>query len=337
MQEKRVLITGGAGFLGSHCVRRALAGGAASVVNVDLLTYAGDLRRLEDVDKDPRYSFIRADVASVEDMREVMTRHRPQVVIHAAAESHVTRSEEAPKLFNRTNVQGTKALLEAAIFAEPERFVHVSTDEVYGPVIEGAFREDEKPEGLGKATSPYAQSKSLADDIARSFSDRLSVVVARPTNAFGPHQFPEKAFARWVTRALRSEPMLVWGDGLYIRQWLYAEDFAAAMLLLAEQGTPGKVYNVGPTHDPEITNLQLARWIAEQIGLSQDQVRLTDYDRPDHDRRYSVDASRILKLGWQPGDVWAQFAATVDWYRNNRDWWEPHISEAESIYTDAAS
>lgn len=330
-----MLITGGAGFLGSHAVRRALARGASKVVNLDLLTYAGDLRRLADIERDPRYRFVKADISSVSEVRAVFEEHRPEVVLHYAAESHVTRSEDAPNLFARTNIEGTRVLLDASVEFGVGRFILVSTDEVYGPVSSGAFKEEDKPDGVGKSTSPYAQSKSLADDLARSYSDRLQVIVTRPTNAFGPHQFPEKALPRWITRALRGEPLLVWGDGLYIRQWLYAEDFADALLLLAEAGKPGEVYNVGPTHEPEITNIQLAQWVVESLGLPSDRVVLTAYDRPDHDRRYAVDSSKIRALGWQPGEVWSQLETTVDWYRDNPGWWEPHIAEAESIYTDA--
>lgn len=335
MDAKRVLVTGGAGFLGSHFVRHALARGAASVTNLDLLTYAGDPSRLSDVEADSRYRFVRADVASSDEVAAVFQEVKPDLVVHYAAESHVTRSENAPELFNRTNVEGTRTLLDAAERSGVSKFVHVSTDEVYGSILDGAFKERDKAPGDVQATSPYAKSKALADDLARSYADRVPVVVARPTNAFGPHQFPEKAFPRWVTRALRGEPVLVWGDGLYVRQWLYAEDFARAVGLLAEKGEPGEVYNAGPRHDPEITNLELARWLIESLGLPGDRVELTEYDRPGHDRRYAVDSSKIRALGWDPGEVWAQFASTVDWYRTNRDWWERHIAEAESIYSDA--
>jgi dTDP-glucose 4,6-dehydratase len=337
MKGKTVVVTGGAGFLGSHFVRRALADGAALVVNVDRLSYAGDLRRLADLAGDPRYCFVRGDVASEPQMAALLEVYRPDVVAHFAAETHVTRSESAPEVFYRTNVEGTRVLLEASAAAGVERFVHVSTDEVYGPILEGAFREEDKTPGEGAATSSYAKSKALADDLVRSWAGRAPVVVVRPTNAFGPYQFPEKALPRWVVRGLRGEPLPVWGDGLYVRQWLYAEDFAGAVAIAATAGTPGGVYNVGPRHDPEITNITLARWLAAELGLPENRIVMTAYDRPDHDRRYCVDASRIISLGWHPGDVWSQLAATVAWYRDNAGWWEPHLEEAESIYSDAAS
>jgi dTDP-glucose 4,6-dehydratase len=337
MNGKTVLVTGGAGFLGSHFVRRALAGGAALVVNFDKLSYAGDVRRLDDVSADPRYRFVQGDVASEPDVAAAIDAQRPHVVAHYAAETHVTRSESAPELFHRTNVEGTRIMLEACAAGGVERFVHISTDEVYGPIPRGAFREEDKPEGEGSATSPYARSKALGDDLARGFGGRLPVVVVRPTNAFGSHQFPEKAFPRWVVRALRGQPLPVWGDGMYVRQWLHALDFAEAVTLAAEAGEPGSVYNVGPRHDPEITNIDLARWLLASLGLPEDRIVMTAYDRPDHDRRYCVDATRISALGWRPGDVWEQLAATVAWYRDNAAWWEPHLAVAESIYADAAA
>ena len=336
MEHRRVVVTGGAGFLGSHFVRLALAQGADLVVNVDALSYAGDPRRLDDVAPDPRYRFVQADVASAAGMAAVLDEYRPDTVAHFAAETHVTRSEASPELFFRTNLEGTRVLLDAAASRGVSCFVHVSTDEVYGPILEGAFREEDKPAGEGEATSPYARSKALADDLARSWADRLPVVVVRPTNAFGPQQFPEKAFPRWIVRALRGEPLPVWGDGLYVRQWLYAGDFAQAVALAATAGKPGAAYNVGPRHDPEITNLALAQWLVDTLGLPRDRIVMTAYDRPAHDRRYCVDASAMAGLGWKPGDVWEQLAATLRWYAGNAAWWERHLAVAESIYADAA-
>lgn len=335
MEGKRILVTGGAGFLGSHFVRHALERGAARVINLDALTYAGDLRRLADLEENRRYAFVKADVADAGAVREILLAERPDAIVHYAADSHVTRSETDPDRFYRTNLEGTRAMLEAALASSVDRYVHISTDEVYGPILEGFFREGDKQEGDAQATSVYARSKSLADDLARSYADRIETIVARPTNAFGPWQYPEKALPRWITRALRGEPVPVWGDGLYVRQWLYAEDFARAIGLLLDEGRPGEAYNVGPRHDPEITNLDLARWVVSYLGLPEDRIELTAYDRPDHDRRYAVDSTKIRSLGWEPGDVWAQFAATINWYRGHRDWWEAHVAEAESIYSDS--
>lgn len=323
--------------MGSHFVRHALASGAERVVNFDLLTYAGDRRRLADLEEDSRYVFVHGNVASAEDVRTALREHKPEIVVHYGAETHVTRSESDPETFHRTNVEGTRTILAESIAFGIERFIHVSTDEVYGPLLEGAFHESDKPPGVGVATSPYAQSKALGDDLALAHADRLAVVVARPTNAFGPWQFPEKAFPRWIVRGLSGDPLLVWGDGLYIRQWLFAEDFARAIGILVERGTPGEAYNVGPAHDPEITNIDLVRWLLGYLDLDDDRITMTAYDRPDHDRRYAVDSAKISALGWDPGDVWEQFGKTVDWYRANRDWWTSHVTEAESIYTDSKS
>lgn len=329
------MVTGGAGFLGSHFVHYILGGDIAQLVNLDALTYAGDLQRLADLEGDSRYRFVNGDVCSEVDVRSMLAEFRPDAVVHYAADSHVTRSESDPDQFYRTNVEGTRVVFEGAVATGVRRVVHVSTDEVYGSIVEGAFREGDKLPGDGQASSPYAKSKALADDLARSYSDKLEVIVARPTNAFGAWQFPEKVFPRWVTRAMRGEPLLVWGDGLYVRQWLYAEDFARAIKLLLEEGEPGEVYNVGPRHEPEITNLDLARWLVDYLGLPEDRIEMTAYDRPAHDRRYAVDSQKIRAFGWEPGDVWAQMTKTVEWYRSNPKWWERHIAEAESIYSDS--
>lgn len=335
MRDQRIIVTGGAGFLGSHFIRQALSQGASLVVNLDALTYAGDTRRLDDIAGDPRYRFEHADVADERRVKAIIDDIGPDLIVHYAAESHVTRSESDPEGFYRTNVGGTRAMLEAALSSGVARFVHISTDEVYGSTLEGAFTESQKPPGKGNSTSPYAQSKAEADDLALSYSDRLEVVVARPTNAFGPWQFPEKAFPRWTTRALRGESLPVWGDGLYVRQWLFAEDFASAIGTLATSGQSGRAYNVGPRHEPEITNIDLVYWLVEYLDVPADRIEMTAYDRHDHDRRYAVDAASIYELGWTPGDVYAQFAATVDWYRSNDGWWMSHVDEAESIYRDA--
>ncbi len=334
MSVERLLVTGGAGFLGSHLVRSWLTEDRGPLLNLDLLTYAGSTARLADIEEDPGYRFVQGDIADSEGVRSVVEDFRPTLVAHFAAESHVTRSEKDPARFHRTNVEGTRVLLETAGRTGVRRFLHVSTDEVYGPAIAGDFREEDKEPGEGRATSPYARSKALADDLARGFEGAMEVVVVRPTNAFGPWQYPEKAFPRWTTRALGGQPLLVWGDGLYVRQWLYAEDLAAAVALLLSADAPEPVYNVGPRHDPEITNLDLARWLAGHLELGEDAIVMTDYDRPDHDRRYAVDPSRIEALGWKPGDPWDRFAETVAWYRANERWWRPLLEEAETIYED---
>lgn len=330
----RLLVTGGAGFLGSHFVRDRVVAHGDTVTNVDLLTYAGSAARLRDVEGNERYRFARGDVGDRGAVAALMEEARPEVVVHFAAESHVTRSERAPEVFRRTNVEGTASMLAAAEQAGAGLFVHISTDEVYGPCLDGAFAEEDKAPGPGHATSAYARSKAEADDLARSHDGRMRVVVVRPTNCFGPWQHPEKALPRWITRGLLGKPLLVWGDGLYVRQWLYAGDLAAAIDAVVAAGAPDPVYNVGPRHTPEITNLDMARHVLGLLGLSEDRLVLTAYDRPDHDRRYAIDPSRIEALGWRPGDVWGRVEETVRWYRDNASWWQPLIDAAEEIYED---
>jgi dTDP-glucose 4,6-dehydratase len=330
----RALVTGGSGFLGSYLVREWIAAERGELLNLDLLTYAGSAHRVTGVAAHHRYRHVRMDVADQAAVQDLCGEFRPDVVIHFAAESHVTRSERDPQRFWRTNAQGTSVMLEAAATIGVSRFIHISTDEVYGPRPDGRFREEDKLPGDIQATSPYAKSKAIADDVARSFSDRLEVVVLRPTNCFGPWQYPEKAFARWVTRALTGRPVPVWGDGRQVRQWLYAGDLAEAIMLVVDAPRPEPVYNVGPRHWPEITNRGLATWLLEYLQVPLENLVLTAYDRPDHDERYAVDPGRIEALGWRPGDVWSRFAETVDWYRESSDWWGPLVPEAESIYVD---
>jgi dTDP-glucose 4,6-dehydratase len=330
----RAVVTGGAGFLASHFLQRWLGRDNRTVLTLDALTYAGQEARLAALEGTGRHRLWKADIADPGAVEEAFRSFRPTHILHFAAESHVTRDESERDRFWLTNVEGTRVILEAADRAGVTRVVHVSTDEVYGPRPAGASCEDDKEPGEGRATSIYARSKARADDLARAWRDRLDVVVVRPTNCFGAWQHPEKAFARWVVRGLQGRSLPVWGDGGYVRQWLAAEDLARAIELVLEAPNPEAVYNIGPRHDPEITNRELAAWVVRYLDLPPDRLVLTAYDRPDHDRRYAVDPSRIEALGWRAGDVWTQFAETVEWYRTNRMWWEPLVDEAESIYHD---
>ena len=332
MTPASVFVTGCGGFLGSHTVRSLIRRGW-TVVGFDALTYAGDMARLHDCQETPSFRFVRGDVVDRAAVRSALQSAGPEIVVHFAAESHVTRGETNSERFERTNVLGTRVLLEESTEAGVRRFVHISTDEVYGPITSGAFREDDKPPGPGLATSAYARSKARADDLAGSYPGPMEVVVLRPTNCFGPWQHPEKALPRWITSALLDERLPVWGDGNQVRQWLYAGDLAAAVDLVIEATDPDPVYNVGPRHEPEIRNADLASWVASFLDRS-DAVVHTAYDRPDHDRRYAVDPTRIESLGWRPTGVWTNFERTVDWYRRHSAWWLPLRGEAESIYRD---
>ncbi len=301
---------------------------------LDCLTYAGSLDRIADLVDAPGVTFFRTDVCDREGVHDALTAIRADAVVHLAAESHVTRSESDPDRFWRTNVGGTRVVLEEAARAGVARVVHVLTDEVYGPVVAGAHREEDKDQGTAQASSAYAKSKSAADDFALALWPTVSAVVLRPTNCFGPWQHPEKALPRWITRGLTGRPLPVWGDGLYVRQWLHVDDLAAAIRLVLDLERPQPVYNVGPRHDPEIANVALARWVVDHLGLPTDRISLTAYDRPEHDRRYAVDPSRIEAAGWRAADPWERFAATVAWYRAHAAWWLPLVADAESIYGD---
>jgi len=325
-----VLVTGGLGFIGSAFVR-ALAADGRRVLNVDLDTYAGDERRIAGVG-DGMVETMRLDVASPE-LAGVVREERPALVVHFAAESHVTRSEDAPEVFFHANVEGTRVVLDAAEAAGC-RVLHMSTDEVYGPCPADPFREEDKLPGEGLATSAYARSKALADDLARSYAERVDVVVARPTNCIGPWQHPEKAVPRWATRALRGERLPVWGDGEQVRDWMFVEDAVSALRLLAERGERGEVYNVGPQAEG-VPNVEIARAIARSAGQDEASVYLSHYDRPQHDRRYAVATDRIAGLGWHASrSLEAAIAETVEWYRENEAWWSPLVPDAEQLYAD---
>jgi dTDP-glucose 4,6-dehydratase len=328
----RTVVTGGLGFIGSAFIRRE-ARRSGQVLNVDLGTYAGDERRIADLPPGAVRT-VRLDVADLA-LVDLIRREKPDLIVHFAAETHVTRSERHADVFYRSNVDGTRRILEAAAQAEAGRIVHVSTDEVYGPCLDRPFRESEKAPGEGRATSAYARSKALADDVARSFSDRVPVSVVRATNCFGPWQHPEKAVARWATRALLGERIPVWGDGGHIRDWMFVDDACEGVETVIDRGAPGEVYNLGP-QGSQFTNLELARLVARAAGRREDSVYLTEYDRPQHDRRYAIDCSKIEALGWRAGtDLEPRIGETVEWYRAHREWWTSLLPEAERLYSDA--
>ena len=330
-EADRILVTGGLGFLGSAFVRRfVLRGHDVSIIDVG--TYAADPRRLEKAD----VPILKVDVASAGSI-DAIRNLRPDVIVHAAAETHVTRSEGAAESFFKTNVEGTERVLEAAAAFGVRLVIYVSTDEVYGPCPGEPFKEDEKEPGEGLATSPYARSKALADDVATAFSHRVPIIVVRPTNCFGPWQHPEKAIPRWVTRGLSGERLPVWGDGLYVRDWMYMDDLCSAIEILVERGEAGQTYNAGPSAAP-VTNLAIAAAIGRLTGGGEGAVYLTEYDRLDHDRRYAVNSSRLRGLGWSPRvDMEEGLSRTVDWYRRHQLWWVGHRSAAESLYQDEAA
>jgi dTDP-glucose 4,6-dehydratase len=328
--RRSILVTGGLGFIGSSFIRREIQRGS-DVLNLDAHTYAADDSRLEGASVETHT----IDVCD-ERVKQIVAGYAPDVVVHLAAETHVTRSETDPDVFFSTNVEGTRSMLEAASAAGVSTFVHVSTDEVYGPALERPFSEGDKEPGEGAATSAYARSKAIADDLAASYASDMRTLIVRPTNCFGRWQHPEKAIARWTTRALSGARLPVWGDGRQVRDWMFVEDVAAAMSLLIETPDARGVYNIGPGNEA-VANLSIAQMVAEAAGTGRDSVYLAAYDRPDHDRRYSVDASRIRALGWTPEVGVAEgIRRTVAWYAEHKQWWQPLVASAEELYADEA-
>lgn len=325
------LVTGGYGFIGSH-LTRLLASRVEQLWNIDSGTYAASPARVADVDSNVLVS-INLDVREADRLHAFIRDNRPDVVVHLAAETHVTRSEDAEELFFSSNVEGTRSVLRAC--AETGcLLLHVSTDEVYGPAHVGFFKESDKEPGAGLASSAYARSKAVAEEIVLEAAGSQPVIVVRPTNCYGPWQHPEKAIPRWICRGLDGSEIPVWGDGRQVRDWMFVEDACAGMFCLLDSGKLGEVYNLGPGESRH-TNLEIATQVAEICGVGRDGVVLTDYDRPQHDRRYAIDASKIRSLDWGPQhELRKGLTETVAWFRDHRDWWEPLLERSEGIYQD---
>ncbi|TDP93688.1 dTDP-glucose 4,6-dehydratase [Labedaea rhizosphaerae] len=327
----RVLVTGGAGFIGSHYVRQVLSGAYptladADVVVLDALTYAGNEENLAPVADNPRYSFVKGDIRDPGTVLSVMS--GIDVVVHFAAETHVDRSITGAASFVMTNVLGTQVLLQAALDAGVGRFVHVSTDEVYGSIETGSWTEDHVLE----PNSPYSAAKASADLMARSYfrTYGLPVVITRCSNNYGPYQFPEKVIPLFVTNLLDGKQVPLYGDGLNVRDWLHVDDHCRGIQLVADGGTPGEIYNIGG--GTELTNRELTTLLLEAVGVGEEMVRKVA-DRKGHDRRYSVDISKISdELGYTPQVSFVDgLARTVQWYKDNRAWWEPLKERAELV------
>jgi dTDP-glucose 4,6-dehydratase len=327
----KILVTGGAGFIGTNFVYYLVNKGY-NVVVLDKLTYAGGKDNLEPLSG--KIKLIKGDVCDSSAVSKALK--GMDAVVHMAAESHNTRSETVPDLFYKTNVEGTKIMLEQSMKTGVKKFIHISTDEVYGSILDGYFSEGDKLKGDTQATSAYSKSKALADDIAMEFGEKGSpVIVIRPTNNFGPWQYPEKALPRWISNILLGEKIPLWGEGLQVRDWLYAPLTAEALEFLLLNGKEGNAYNVAANHDPEITNRQAAEWICELLGVkSGDWVNFVPDPRPNHDFRYALNTDKIRKLGFKLNkDVYEQFKTTVQWYKHNEKWWKLRKAEAESIYS----
>ncbi len=314
---RTILVTGGAGFIGSNFIRHLLARSDAAVLNLDALTYAGNLDNLRDVESDPRYRFVQGDICDAACVAPLM--READAVAHFAAESHVDRSIIDPGAFIQTEVYGTFVLLEAAREAGIERFLHVSTDEVYGPSPPGQRFTEEAPL---RPRSPYAASKAGAELQCRAFVETygLPAVIARPVNNIGPRQYPEKAVPLFVTNALDDQPLPIYGQGLQVRDRLFVDDHCEALDLLLREGEVGEAYNISAGN--ERTNIDVAETVLELLDKPKRLIRFVE-DRPGHDQQYSLDSSKIRALGWAPKhDFQAALEKTVDWYRDNRWWWE---------------
>ncbi|GLU50037.1 dTDP-glucose 4,6-dehydratase [Nocardiopsis ansamitocini] len=319
----RMLVTGGAGFVGSNFVRRVLAGAypgvdASEVVVLDKLTYAGTLGSLERVMEDPRLRFVSGDICDTALLDEVMA--GVSLVVHFAAETHVDRSIADGSEFLRSNVNGTFALLDSALRAKVDKFVLVSTDEVYGTITSESWDE----QGLLEPNSPYAATKGAADLIARAFykTHGLAVCITRCCNNYGPYQFPEKLIPLFVTNLLDGETVPLYGDGSNVREWVHVDDHCAGIALVAQHGDPGRIYNIGSA--VEMTNEQVTALVLKELGHDWSMVRFVE-DRKGHDHRYSLDHTRIrTELGYRDQVPFRQgLADTVRWYVDNRSWWEP--------------
>jgi dTDP-glucose 4,6-dehydratase len=313
----KLFITGGAGFIGSNYVRHVLANSDDEVTVFDALTYAGNLSSLADVADDPRYLFVQGDICDREAVAAAMAGH--DMVVHFAAESHVDRSIVDPDTFVRTNCLGTNVMCDVARNIGVERFLHISTDEVYGSIEEGSFIETDR---LGPR-SPYSSSKAGSDLIALSYQETygLPVIVTRSSNNFGPFQFPEKVIPLFVTNLLDGKKVPLYGDGLNVRDWIHVLDNCAGVDTVLRKGTIGEIYNIGGGN--ETTNRELTSMVLSNMGVGEEMVEYVE-DRLGHDRRYSVDCSKANALGWKPSrNLEVAVAETVEWYRANRAWWEP--------------
>ena len=322
-----VLVTGGAGFIGSNFVRFALAAHTDwHVTTLDKLTYAGRRENLHDVMDHPRHTFVHGDISDAAVAGPLV--ERANLVVHFAAETHVDRSILSAGEFIRTDVIGTFVLLEAARRAPAlRRFVQVSTDEVYGSVESGASRETDEL----RPRNPYSASKAGADRLAYSYwaTYDVPVIVTRASNNYGPYQFPEKVIPLFTTNAIDNIPVPLYGDGLNVRDWLHVDDHCRALDLVIERGTNGEVYNVGGGN--EVANRDLTARILAELGKPDSLIRPVA-DRPGHDRRYCLDSSKLSGLGWTPRTPFAEgLSATVAWYRANQWWWRP-IKEQDAAF-----
>ena len=331
---RKLLVTGGAGFIGSNFVRMALAEHAdCFLINLDKLTYAGNLENLAGFENHPDHKFIKGDICDGALIERIIDEFKVDSIVNFAAESHVDRSITEPKIFIETNVTGTLMLLEAARDKKLQRFVQISTDEVYGALgPEGKFAELTPL----SPNSPYSASKAAADLLVRAFGHTwgLPVNITRCSNNYGPYQFPEKLIPLMINNALNDKDLPVYGDGLQIRDWLYVYDHCTAVWKVLTDAPPGEIYNIGGCN--EKTNLAVVELILDRLGKPKSLIKRVT-DRPGHDRRYAIDASKIInQLGWRPSVSFEQgIGKTIDWYLANRKWLANVVSGDYQKYYDS--
>jgi dTDP-glucose 4,6-dehydratase len=327
----KLLVTGGAGFIGSNFVRMALTDkfpdfNVEQLTVLDLLTYAGDEENLKPVASDKRFKFVKGDIRDLELAKKLM--HEADQVVHFAAESHVDRSIEGGSEFVSTNVMGTQVLLDAARSTNIKRFVHVSTDEVYGSISEGSWPEDHPL----LPNSPYSASKAGSDLLVRAYNrtHKLDTVITRCSNNYGQYQFPEKVMPLFITNIIEAKKVPLYGNGLNVRDWLHVDDHCRGIALALTKGRAGEVYNIGG--GTELTNLELTHKILKAMGVGEEFIQPVE-DRKGHDLRYSVDISKINKeLGYSPQVNFEEgLEQTINWYKNNDAWWRKHKQSALAI------
>jgi len=316
-----LIVTGGCGFIGSNFIRLVLAARPGwRVTNVDKLTYAGNPANLSDLAGNPNYKFFKADICDSALMGEIFSAN-PDAVVHFAAESHVDRSIAGPEIFVQTNVMGTQVLLESARKAKVARFLHVSTDEVYGSLGPTGLFSEATPL---TPNSPYSASKAGSDFLVQAYHHtfKMDTILTRCSNNYGPYQFPEKLIPLLISNLMEGKQIPIYGDGKNVRDWLHVEDHCTGILLALEKGRAGEAYNIGGNNERE--NIQIARKLLELMGKDETSIRYVE-DRLGHDRRYAIDASKIRgELGWNPKhDFESGIKSTVEWYKANEKWWRP--------------
>ncbi len=327
----RILVTGGAGFIGSNFIQYLLeAYEDIDVINLDKLTYAGNLDNLKSIERDPRYSFFHGDIGSKQVLMDLLSSKPVDAIVNFAAETHVDRSITKPDEFLKTDIFGAFSLLEAVRQYEIKTFVQISTDEVYGPAY-GDHMTEASPLN---PSSPYSASKGGADLLCRAYftTYQAPVKIVRMANNYGPYQYPEKLIPLFITNAMNDQPLPLYGDGSQVREWLYVEDACRAIDLVLNKGEPGEVYNIGG-HSEE-KNIDIAKAIVTQLKKPEDLITFID-DRPGHDARYAIDCSKLNALGWKPTvDVETGLAQTVNWYKKNKEWWQKLKSGEFQAYYD---